>query len=75
MLATTYIDAVSHVAALLEGNAFGLIEMIPCEGHAMAYGVQIEAGPSWVIYQPKGVSYWAVVDDEEYETRRLANES
>lgn len=65
----SYRDAIAAVAEAMEGNAFGLREIAPEEGHAMAYMVTIEAGPSsWVIYQPNKVSYWIIREDEAYSS-------
>lgn len=67
-LCIQYMDALAFVSSKMEGNAFGLMEIPPKEEHGMAYLVTVEAGPSWVIYQPRKVGYWMVVPDEDYPT-------
>jgi hypothetical protein len=67
-LCLQYGDALAFVAEKMEGNAFGLMEIPPKENHNMAYLVTIEAGPSWVIYQPSKVGYWVVTPDDDYPT-------
>jgi hypothetical protein len=64
----SYIDAVIAISVMLAGNCFGLEEVIPEPGHAIAYGVCVEAGYSWIIYQPRGVSYWMIREEREYST-------
>lgn len=69
MMFATYIAALIYISQELEGNAFGLVELSAeyARKHAVAYGVVIEAGESWIIYQPHGVTYWVVVPEEDYE--------
>lgn len=66
----SFIAAVIYVSNALCANNedvfFGLDEIPPATGHSIAHTVVVEAGPSWVIYRPKEVTYWLVCDADDY---------